>query len=318
MRTIVLIVFISFTGGLFSQEQTAAQLAREARNDLREGNKKFHQLQFDEAEIAYKKALSKNPAYSKAAYNLGNAVYEQGRNKEAIAQFEWLEKTLTDKVAKADVFHNKGNAFIKEKQYGPAVEAYKNALRNRPEDEETRYNLAMAQELLEDQQSQNKDQQNSQDNKDNKDQQQDQVSGEDDAEHGRGEKGQDRIEATHLVGGIEVLRRVTEHECTHTQNEHREEKRQPVEPEGELHVERRNPLPGLHDCLAGHHGGGIDKEQPGRYQEDQRKGVAGVAPQVADQQGNRQCGEADQGEGSHEHVREPPLFRLRSTTSHHG
>ncbi|MDP6922148.1 MAG: tetratricopeptide repeat protein [Lutibacter sp.] len=179
MRTIVLIVFISFTGGLFSQEQTAAQLAREARNDLREGNKKFHQLQFDEAEIAYKKALSKNPAYSKAAYNLGNAVYEQGRNKEAIAQFEWLEKTLTDKVAKADVFHNKGNAFIKEKQYGPAVEAYKNALRNRPEDEETRYNLAMAQELLEDQQSQNKDQQNSQDNKDNKDQQQDQGGGND-------------------------------------------------------------------------------------------------------------------------------------------
>ncbi|KAF5410701.1 MAG: hypothetical protein C5S43_04410 [Candidatus Methanocomedens sp.] len=41
---------------------------------------------------------------------------------------------------------------MNEKKYQEAVEAYKNALRSNPKDEETRYNLALAKEMLEDQQ----------------------------------------------------------------------------------------------------------------------------------------------------------------------
>lgn len=160
-RNSLIIVFLTFTTILFAQQPNQEQLEREARNEVREGNKLYNQLKFSDAEVAYKKALSKNPNYSKAAYNLGNTIYQQGRNKEAIANYELSAKATKDKMSKAEIFHNMGNSFMKEKQYAQAVEAYKNAMRNNSKDDETRYNLALAQKLLKDQQNK--------DNKDNKD-----------------------------------------------------------------------------------------------------------------------------------------------------
>ena len=81
--------------------------------------------------------LSKNPNYPKASYNLGNAIYQQNRNKEAVAQFELVEKTVPDKMSKAEAYHNMGNSFMKEKEYDKAVAAYKNSMRNNSKDEET-------------------------------------------------------------------------------------------------------------------------------------------------------------------------------------
>ena len=80
-----------------------------------------------------------------------------------------------------------------EKEYGGAVEAYKNALRNNPNDEETRYNYALAKEYLknnppkkdddknkdkdqkkkDDQKEKNDDKKDDKDKKDNKDKQDD-------------------------------------------------------------------------------------------------------------------------------------------------
>ena len=56
---------------------------------------------------------------------------------------------------------------MKRKEYEKAVEGYKEALRNNPTDEETRYNLALAKELLKKEQDEQKDDKN-EDNKDNK------------------------------------------------------------------------------------------------------------------------------------------------------
>ena len=72
-------------------------------------------------------------------------------------------------MSKAEAYHNMGNAFMKEKQYEKAIEAFKNSMRNNSKDDETRYNLAMAQELLKKQQQDNKDNKENKDNKDNKD-----------------------------------------------------------------------------------------------------------------------------------------------------
>ena len=163
----LIILFLCFTTVFFSQEKDSKQLEREARENVREGNKLYNQLKFGDAEIAYKKALSKNSNYPKASYNLGNAIYQQNRNKEAVAQFEILEKTAPNKMSKAEAYHNMGNSFMKEKQYDKAVAAFKNSMRNNSKDEETRYNLAMAQELLEQQNQDNKD--NKDDKKENKD-----------------------------------------------------------------------------------------------------------------------------------------------------
>jgi len=169
MKNSLVIVFLCFTALVFSQEKTQKELYREAKENVREGNKLYNQLKFKEAEIAYKKGLSKNPNYPKASYNLGNSIYQQNRNKEAVNQFELVEKIFKEKTSKAEAYHNMGNSFMKEKQYEKAVEAFKNSMRNNSKDDETRYNLAMAQELLKKQQQDNKDNKENKDNKDNKD-----------------------------------------------------------------------------------------------------------------------------------------------------
>ncbi|HKJ05864.1 MAG TPA: tetratricopeptide repeat protein, partial [Flavobacteriaceae bacterium] len=162
MKSKILIAFLICSCAIFAQEKNnPKKLAREAREHVRVGNEYYNELKFKEAEVAYKKALTKKPDYAKAAFNLANALYQQNRFKDAKNQYSLAEKLLKEDTDKADVFHNIGNTLMKEKQYAQAVEAYKNALRKSPKDEETRYNLALAQKM------QKKDNQNK-DNKDNK------------------------------------------------------------------------------------------------------------------------------------------------------
>lgn len=166
MKNSIIILFLCVTSLMFSQQKDSKVLEREAREDVREGNKLYNQLKFEEAEIAYKKALDKNPNYAKASFNLGNTIYQKNQNKEAVFQYDLAEKIAPNKMSKAETFHNIGNAFMKEKQYDKAIEAYKNSMRNNSKDDETRYNLAMAQKLLKNQQD--KDKKDKKDKKDDK------------------------------------------------------------------------------------------------------------------------------------------------------
>ena len=86
--------------------------------------------------------------------------------------YELVSKTSENTLTKAESFHNMGNSMMKEKQYDKAIEAYKNSLRNNSKDDETRYNLALAQKMLKQQQDQNKD--NKDKNKDKKEDNKDQ------------------------------------------------------------------------------------------------------------------------------------------------
>ena len=100
---------------------------------------------FYEAEKKYRTALSKNKLNSKGAYNLSHAYYNAELYDEAQARL--IEATKNgNKKEKHQAFHNLGNIFMKENACKKAVEAYKNALRNNPKDDETRYNLAIAKE----------------------------------------------------------------------------------------------------------------------------------------------------------------------------
>lgn len=141
---------------------------------LRKGNDLFKQKRFVDAEVKYKKALQKNPYYETAGYNLGNAVYEQQRYEEALPQYELVAKSSRDQETRANSYHNAGNVMMKKKDYAQAIDAYKKSLILDPKDEETRYNLALAQKLLKDQQ-QNQNNENKDQNQDqNQDQQQNQ------------------------------------------------------------------------------------------------------------------------------------------------
>ena len=150
---------------LFSSKEIAAQKdtiaqQRTARKMLRQGNELYQKEQFTDASVAYQKALGSNSNYDKASYNLGNALYKNKNYKEAIPQYELTAKTATDKDIKAEAFHNIGNAMMESKNYQGAVDAFKSALRNNPTDDETRYNLAVAQQLLDKEKQDKKDDKN--------------------------------------------------------------------------------------------------------------------------------------------------------------
>ena len=135
---------------------------------LRKGNDLYREKKYADAEAKYKKALQQNKYYKTAYYNLSNTMYSQDKFKESLPGYELVAKTTDDKEFKAQTFHNIGNVLMKEKQYAKAISAYKNSLILNPNDDETRYNLALAQELLKNQE--NKD---NKDNKENEDKDQD-------------------------------------------------------------------------------------------------------------------------------------------------
>ena len=124
----------------------------ETINHIYEGNKEADLEKYSEAEIKYRKALSISPEETKALYNLGNTHFNDKNFDEASQRFFQTQKFSKDKSEKHMAFHNMGNVFMKKKDYAKAVESYKNALRNNPKDDETRYNYVLAKELLKNQQ----------------------------------------------------------------------------------------------------------------------------------------------------------------------
>ena len=146
------------------------------RQYIRQGNKLFGTGDFANAEVSYRKALEKNPRNPQAAYNLGNALMAQKKDSAAIVQFESAAKMETNPLRKYQSYHNMGVICQSHKMYGEAIEAYKNALRLNPNDDETRYNLVLCkhQKQKQDQQQQNQQQQQQKDKQEQKQDQQEQ------------------------------------------------------------------------------------------------------------------------------------------------
>jgi tetratricopeptide (TPR) repeat protein len=127
-----------------------ASLAQEKDKHLPAGNSAFDSKKYADAEAEYRISKSKTPKNATASYNMGNAIYRQNAIAESKAAFRKAIESTNDRAQKHTAFHNLGNALMKEKDYSGAVEAYKNALRNGPEDEQTRYNYALAKKMLKD------------------------------------------------------------------------------------------------------------------------------------------------------------------------
>ena len=123
---------------------------KEKDKDLPKGNDSFAEKKYADAEAEYRISESKNPKKAIASYNLGNAVYRQNQSGEAKYHYAKALKNAKTRSEKYRAFHNIGNTLMKDKDYANAVEAYKNALRNNPADEETRYNYALAKKMLKD------------------------------------------------------------------------------------------------------------------------------------------------------------------------
>ncbi|HZJ36844.1 MAG TPA: tetratricopeptide repeat protein [Gillisia sp.] len=198
LRTCLLVgaglLFFNISFGQSVQEENK-QIIRKTDKILREAEKELSENDFASAEASYRQAVSKNPESVTARYNMANMYYGKEKPAQAATRYDQASKIAGTKEEKHRIFHNMGNSFMEQKNYAGAVEAYKNALRNIPSDEETRYNLALAKKMLEkekedggggedDKKEQNKDDKN----KDKKDDQgkkdQDKKDGEDKEDKG--------------------------------------------------------------------------------------------------------------------------------------
>lgn len=166
--------YILFAVFLLAAAGVSAQKAE--RDYIRKGNRLFNDSVFVDAEVNYRKALEANPKSTVSMYNLGNTLSQQQKFQDAMEQYVSASKIEKHKMKLAHIYHNMGVLFQAGKDYAKAVDAYKMSLRNNPADHETRYNLALAQKMLKDQQNQQNQDQNQDQNKDQQkqDQKQDQ------------------------------------------------------------------------------------------------------------------------------------------------
>ena len=122
------------------------------------------------AEQLFRKASAIDTTYAEAPYNLGTTLYQENYIEEAFGHLKEAANRSSQPDLSHKAFHNIGNVYMQKEEYDNAIEAYKQALRNDPTDEETRYNLALAKKKKEEQQqeqNQDQDQQDQQDQQEN-------------------------------------------------------------------------------------------------------------------------------------------------------
>ncbi len=173
MKQLIVFILILLSGSVV--------LAQQERKFIRQGNKAFEKELYDNSEVAYRKALDKAKENNKeettfgSTFNIGDALYKQEKYQDAAKTFKELSDLELPAEDKAKVFHNLGNSLLEMKKYKESIEAYKQALRNYPDDMETKYNLEYARKKLEEQQQKQqnqKNQNNKNKNQDKKDQKQ--------------------------------------------------------------------------------------------------------------------------------------------------
>lgn len=154
-----------------------------SRHQLREGNRDYNKQRYEQAEVNYRRALVRDSNDFRGQYNLANDLYRQEKYGEAASHYQQAlaAPQITDHQ-RAQTLHNQGNSLLQaarqsEQMEGlqQAINSYQEALKLEPKRDDTRYNLAYARRLLQQQQQQQQQNQQNQDqNNDNKQQQQQQ------------------------------------------------------------------------------------------------------------------------------------------------
>lgn len=154
-KTSILLLLLIVNSGL--------AFAQNDRTFIRQGNKLYRSQKWAQAETQYRKAISKNAKNTQALYNLGCALMMQQKDSMAMVQYQHAAQEETKVLRRSKSYHNMGVIMQNHREYAKAIECYKMALRCNPQDNETRYNLALCKKLLK-----NQPQKNNKDNKNNK------------------------------------------------------------------------------------------------------------------------------------------------------
>jgi len=179
MRHVKLLILLLFAWVTTMQAQNE-------RKFIRQGNKYYEAamkdtskpdtVQFNKAEIEYRKAIEKKPNEAKWDFNLADALYKQNKFEESAEKFKGIAEKTSDKFEKGRALHNMGNSLLMNKKLDESIAAYKEALRNNPNDLDTKYNLLYAMNMKKKQKDQKKkdDKKKDQDKDKKKDQNKDQ------------------------------------------------------------------------------------------------------------------------------------------------
>jgi tetratricopeptide (TPR) repeat protein len=207
LKTLCIYLVFNFGTSIIAQEvnNEKQKILKESKGFLSKANYEMENDNFSLAEATYREAIAINPEEDTGKYNLGIAYYDKEMNDVAMSRFKQAAVVADTKSDKHKVFHNLGNTFMNEKLYKEAVESYKNALRNNPKDEETRYNYALAKELLEEQEKngggddnkenqEDKQEEEKKENQDNENNKNDKEDGDQKNEQNKGEEEQDKKE----------------------------------------------------------------------------------------------------------------------------
>lgn len=158
------------------------------------GLRAFEHGDTKKATARFEQAGKVNPNSSRVLFALGNVALQNHQDSVALDRFHSAADNERNKIVKSMNFHDIGTVHYAyacssaqqldsvqgndmQQIYGEAIktcqaaiEAYKEALRNNPDSEDTRYNLALAQHLLKRLQEKQPQNDQSQDNKKNEDQ----------------------------------------------------------------------------------------------------------------------------------------------------
>ena len=168
------LLFVVLSFGMMNAQNN---FEKKSNNLVFDGNIEFENKDLELAEYKFRKAKAIDSFNYNAPYNLGNSLYKNKLSVDAELMYKKALKIDASKENKHKGFHNLGNTYMQKEDYQNAVNAFRSALLNNPDDEETRYNYVLAKELLKKQnqnKDKNKDQKNQKNQKDQKDKNQDQ------------------------------------------------------------------------------------------------------------------------------------------------
>ena len=146
--------------------------------------------------------------------------------QKGATQVKDVDKSDRNRLSQA--YHNLGNALYTQQQFGEAVKAYENALRLNPKDNDTRYNLIKAQQMLQQQQQQNQNQQQqqqqqqqNQDQNENQNQQQQQQEQQQQEQQQQPENQMDKETAEQILQALEQDEQDTQDKMQRVQGQKR-------------------------------------------------------------------------------------------------
>ncbi len=156
---------------LFNSLEIFAQSLRGLVND---GVENYDKGNFSDAEVNFKKGVEKAPDNFQAKFNLGDAYFKQKRYDEAIKSYQSALPLARSNNEKAQVYYNVGNSLLKAQKIKESIEEYKKSLKLNPNDQEAKYNLSYALEMLKNQDQQEEDKDKKEDKKEDQQKEQEQ------------------------------------------------------------------------------------------------------------------------------------------------